>query len=171
MAQSEHHLIGYMGLVSAKELKNDEDNVCAQPPELVDLALKESLRKFSPATRFPPICCGCTRGGGSLRHGLSLISKGSSINVQPLEVKMSSSRSIRMCSVLLNRRLKGVQSGAAIVLNIHSGTYSAWFLIQIRPQRVESRTEFELQKKKSIRTPLQPNGRQECACILPRLTL
>ena len=124
------HLIGYMGLVSAKELKNDEDKRL-RPTSRVGrfgierkfeeiLSGRPGFRQFAVDARGRRVTAPWVEP-----HIQGFVNQRSATRGQ--DVVLTINQDVQR---ILNRRLKGVQSGAAIVLNIHLGTYSAWFLIQ-----------------------------------------
>jgi penicillin-binding protein 2 len=115
------HLLGYLGLVSAKELSLDEDN---------RLRSASKVGRFGIERRFEPILAG--RPGF---QQFAVDARGRRVNadwtrahVEGFLNQRSSTRGKDVVLTIdqdvqgiLHRRLKGVQSGAAIVMNVHNG--------------------------------------------------
>ena len=115
------HLIGYMGLVSAKELKNDEDNRL-RPTSRVGrfgiekkfdeiLSGRPGFRQFAVDARGRRVTAPWVEP-----HIEGFLNQRSATRGQ--DVVLTVDQDVQR---ILHRRLKSVQSGAAIVLNIHSG--------------------------------------------------
>ncbi|MGB0645951.1 MAG: penicillin-binding protein 2 [Bradymonadia bacterium] len=115
------HLIGYMGLVSAKELKNDDDKRL-RPTSRVGrfgierkfeevLAGRPGFRQFAVDARGRRVTASWVQP-----HIEGFVNQRSATRGQ--DVVLTINQDVQR---ILHRRLKSVQSGAAIVLNIHSG--------------------------------------------------